>query len=66
MGANASTGGVKDKKKNPAVLTEDEINLLLANTSFSREEILKWHEGFIRDCPKGIYIYITVIQPILT
>lgn len=50
MGAKSS----KDKKKNPAELTEDEINLLLANTSFTKEEILKWHEGFIRDCPKGI------------
>jgi Ca2+-binding EF-hand superfamily protein len=47
MGAKGS------KKKNPAELTEDEINLLLANTSFTREEILKWHEGFIKDCPKG-------------
>lgn len=35
------------KKKNPAELTEDEIQLLLANTSFTREEIKKWHEGFI-------------------
>lgn len=49
MGANES----KDKKKNPAELTQDEINLLLANTSFTREEIQKWHEGFIKDCPKG-------------
>lgn len=49
MGAKAA----KPKKKNPTELTEDEINLLLANTSFTREEIHKWHEGFIKDCPKG-------------
>ncbi|RNA03142.1 neuronal calcium sensor 2 [Brachionus plicatilis] len=43
----------KPKKKNPAILTEDEVNLLLSNTSFSREEIYRWHDGFIKDCPKG-------------
>lgn len=35
------------------ILNQEEINLLLANTSFTREEIHKWHEGFIKDCPKG-------------
>lgn len=45
MGAKSSK-----KKKNPAILTEDEINLLLSNTSFTREEIQKWHQGFIHDC----------------
>lgn len=34
MGAKSSK-----KKKNPTILTEDEINLLLANTSFTREEV---------------------------
>ncbi|CAF0716350.1 unnamed protein product [Brachionus calyciflorus] len=45
--------GGKTKKKNPTVLTEDEINLLLSNTSFTREEIYRWHDGFMKDCPKG-------------
>jgi Ca2+-binding EF-hand superfamily protein len=49
-------GNKAGKKKNPTELTEDEINLLLANTSFSREEIVKWHEGFVKDCPKGFSI----------
>ena len=41
-------GGNKGSKKNdPAKLSEEEINLLLANTSFKREEILQWHAGFI-------------------
>jgi Ca2+-binding EF-hand superfamily protein len=40
-------------KHNPAILTEEEITLLLVNTSFTRDEIKKWHEGFIKDCPKG-------------
>jgi hypothetical protein len=35
------------KKKDRCTLTEEEINSLAANTSFSREEIMKWHEGFI-------------------
>jgi hypothetical protein len=26
---------------------KEQIILLLANTSFTREEIYKWHEGFI-------------------
>ncbi|CAF0787173.1 unnamed protein product [Brachionus calyciflorus] len=46
-------GSKTNKKKNPAELTEEEIQLLLNNTTFSREEIIKWHEGFIKDCPKG-------------
>jgi Ca2+-binding EF-hand superfamily protein len=27
---------------------------LLANTSFTREEIEKWHEDFLKDCPSGL------------
>lgn len=26
---------------------KDEVNLLLSNTSFTREEIYRWHDGFI-------------------
>lgn len=40
MGAKGSKSN-----KNVAVLGEDEITLLLANTNYSREEIIKWHEG---------------------
>jgi hypothetical protein len=28
-------------------LTEDHIQMLLDNTSFSREEIIDWHNGFL-------------------
>lgn len=45
--------GNKQGKKDASKLGEDEIQLLLANTSFSREEILTWHAGFLKDCPKG-------------
>ena len=35
------------------VLTEETIIYLMEITSFNRNEIINWHEGFIRDCPKG-------------
>jgi Ca2+-binding EF-hand superfamily protein len=45
--------GNKNVKTKKTILTEAEIVSLVANTSFTREEIVKWHEGFIKDCPKG-------------
>ena len=47
MGNNASSNKSSSKKVDPTKLTDEEINLLLANTSFKREEILQWHAGFI-------------------
>ncbi len=44
-GGNKGSGG--GKKNDPTKLSEEEINLLLSNTSFKREEILQWHAGFI-------------------
>lgn len=49
MGNKADTA----KKIGDAILTEEKIASIMENTSFSREEIVKWHEGFIKDCPKG-------------
>ena len=43
----------KDKDNENGILTEEKIKSLMENTSFKREEIIKWHEGFIKDCPKG-------------
>ncbi len=40
-------GNKSSKKKDPTKLTEQEIQLLLSNTSFSRDEIVQWHAGFI-------------------
>lgn len=45
--------GNKGSKKDPTKLNDDEIQLLLANTSFTREEIITWHQGFLKDCPNG-------------
>jgi neurocalcin delta len=41
------------EKKDSTKLTEDDISLLIANTTFNREQIIQWHEGFLKDCPKG-------------
>lgn len=27
--------------------------MLLANTKYTREQIIQWHNGFLKDCPKG-------------
>ena len=29
------------------------MNALIVSTKMSREEILKWHDGFMIDCPSG-------------
>lgn len=50
MGAR---GSKKTKKANPCELLEEEIQLLLQNTRFNRNQIIEWHKGFIKDCPKG-------------
>ena len=39
--------GDKQSKIKDSTLTEQEIDSLIENTSFSREEIIQWHEGFI-------------------
>ena len=36
-----------DDKKDYTKLTDDEVQLLLENTSFNREQIRKWHDGFL-------------------
>ena len=34
-------------KKDPTVLLDEEVKFLLANTRYSKEEIMKWHAGFL-------------------
>ena len=34
-------------RENRKTLTEAEINVLIANTKFTRDEIIEWHKGFI-------------------
>lgn len=40
-------------KKDPTVLTEEDLNTLKTNTQYSEDEILAWHSGFLKDCPTG-------------
>ncbi|CAF0994561.1 unnamed protein product [Didymodactylos carnosus] len=48
MGSDSSKS-----KKNATTLTEEEIQLLLKNTHFNRQQINEWHIGFLKDCSKG-------------
>ena len=45
--------GGKNAKKDPKILTEDEIKLLLANTRLNRAQILALHANFLKECPNG-------------
>ena len=40
-------GNRSSKKKRNCILTEQALHSLEKNTSFTREEILQWHEGFL-------------------
>ena len=42
MGSNSSKS-----KKRATQLSEEEIQLLLKNTHFNRQQILEWHHGFL-------------------
>jgi hypothetical protein len=50
------------KKKDRCTLTEEEISSLAANTSFSREEIIKWHEGFIVSIFSISFLFMRVLK----
>ncbi|UJR27263.1 hypothetical protein I4U23_008558 [Adineta vaga] len=49
MGNKASGKG----KKDPTILTDEDIRILKLNTQYSEEEIQAWHTGFLKDCPSG-------------
>jgi len=49
MGNKASGKG----KKDPTILTDEDIRTLKLNTQYSDEEIQAWHSGFLKDCPSG-------------
>lgn len=40
-------------KKDPTVLTEEEIKLLLGNTKLNRAQINALHQNFLKECPSG-------------
>ncbi|CAF3771579.1 unnamed protein product [Rotaria magnacalcarata] len=41
------------KQKDFTQLSDEDINRLTKNTSYSREQIQEWHQGFLHDCPYG-------------
>jgi len=50
--------GKRFKRKQPKQektrgLTAEDLEWLVENTSFSRENIIEWHKGFMEDCPDG-------------
>jgi Ca2+-binding EF-hand superfamily protein len=49
MGNKGSSKG----KKDPSILTDEDLKTLKANTQYSEEEIQAWHSGFLKDCPSG-------------
>ncbi len=46
MGNNSNKDGV--------LLTDFEIETIMSNTGFSRNQIIKYHESFIKEYPDGI------------
>jgi Ca2+-binding EF-hand superfamily protein len=45
-------GNLKSRD-NENYLTDDDIELIINNTSFDRDQILDWYDGFIDQCPSG-------------
>jgi Ca2+-binding EF-hand superfamily protein len=43
----------KDEEDNLTVLTEDDVEFLLANTGFDSEQIHRWHKDFLDKCATG-------------
>jgi len=42
-------GGGGSKKK----LNKEDMDFLIDNTNFSKQQIKQWYKGFMRDCPNG-------------
>jgi len=40
-------------KKDPTILTDEDLKILKLNTHYTEEEIQAWHSGFVKDCPTG-------------
>lgn len=48
MGSKTSKG-----RKDPTILSDDDLRMLKVNTQYTEEEIQAWHSGFLKDCPSG-------------
>jgi hypothetical protein len=51
-------GGKQILKTQEQELSDEEIELLLANTDMDRFKILEWHEGFLKVCFKFFTQYV--------
>jgi hypothetical protein len=47
MGAKVTKTNTLIKKSPSKILRENDIQMLLDNTSFTREQIKQWHTGFM-------------------
>lgn len=52
MGSNMSKNGQVSPEIR--ILKEEDIQLLQTATSMSREQIIDFHNNFLKDCPNGI------------
>lgn len=46
-------GNRHNNNNNTEDLTEKQVQFLLDNTSFDREQIDEWHKEFLKECPNG-------------
>lgn len=47
-------GQTSSKENKSTQLAEIEIEMLLKSTSMSREQIVDFHQDFLKDCPNGV------------
>lgn len=45
--------GTNSCKLSKIELNETDLNALISATKMTRSEIIKWHKGFMADCPSG-------------
>lgn len=50
MGSKISS---ERKLSDAKVLTDRQLEMLMANTNYNEHEIRLWHKGFLNDCPDG-------------
>ena len=46
-------GKKQSKKRKDPILGAAELHALSVSTKMDKDEILKWHTGFMIDCPSG-------------
>ena len=63
MGSKLSHGVRSSSRNNVSTsLSEDEIELLMTSTTMNHQEILDFHENFLKDCPSGVLTKIEFVK----